>query len=178
MHQQLCFRDGRAIGEADPAAFRSAMRNFAAGVAIIATGTCDARRGMTATSACSLSDSPPSVLVSILKTAETHDALLTNRAFSLNITALEHQDLANRFAGRHAATGAAKFDQGDWGVGLTGSPILLDAVATLDCELDRALDGGTHTIAIGFVREIFTNSPRQPLVYHAGAFGTVLRAGS
>ncbi len=177
MDQQLCFRKGRAIGEAGPAAFRFAMRSFAGAVAIIATGAGESRRGMTATSACSLSDSPPSVLVCILKTAETHDALLANRAFSLNITALEHQDLANRFAGRHAATGAAKFKQGDWGVGLTGSPILLDSVATLDCELNGALDGGTHTIAIGVVREIFMNGPRQPLLYHAGAFGTVLPAG-
>ena len=46
----------------DPAAFRAGMREFAAGVTLITTGTGTERRGLTATAVCSMSVEPPSLI--------------------------------------------------------------------------------------------------------------------
>lgn len=173
MNQHQCLIEDVKMDLVEPSEFRAAMRNLTCGVVIIATGSGPDRRGMTATSVCSLSDSPPSVLVSILKTSETHDVLLRNGTFSVNLTALSHRDLADRFSGRTGIRGSARFERGDWGSGPTGAPVLMDSPASFDCEVERTFDGGTHTIVVGFVRDIGAGAAEPMLAYLRGTYGAI-----
>ncbi|MHC2580000.1 flavin reductase (DIM6/NTAB) family NADH-FMN oxidoreductase RutF [Bradyrhizobium diazoefficiens] len=70
MSQMTDFRSVEA------AEFRLAMRNLASGVAIVATGTETARRGLTVSSVTSLCMDPPCLLVGVNSSSETHTAIL------------------------------------------------------------------------------------------------------
>jgi flavin reductase (DIM6/NTAB) family NADH-FMN oxidoreductase RutF len=58
--------------------FRDALRNLASGVAIVATGVGEARRGLTASSVTSICADPPCLLVSVNTKSEAHDSILAN----------------------------------------------------------------------------------------------------
>ena len=68
-----------ATPEGDGAAFRLAMREFANGVALVATGRGDQRSGCTATSLCSLSLDPPSLLVCLTRASATLASLRNDK---------------------------------------------------------------------------------------------------
>ena len=52
----------------------------------------------------------------------------------------------------------------------TGSPLIAGAVAQIDCELEEAVPGGDHTIAIGRVVGATFDATRLPLVYFRRAY--------
>lgn len=150
--------------------FRVAMRELAAGVTIITAGREHGRRGLTATAVCSVSADPPTLLVCINRSAEGHAAITESGSFCVNVIAVEHQRLAERFAGRDGARGAERFEHGEWRALATGAPVLADAIAAFDCKLVQAIDAGTHTVFIGAVTATTVSPQRAALLYRAGSF--------
>jgi len=158
------------LDEPIPDLFRSAMRNLAGGVSVISAGRGDARCGLTATSVTSLSLEPPSLLVCIRRSSTTLAAIAAHRAFGVNVLSADHRDLAECFAGQTGLSGAARFRDGDWLSLATGAPLLADALAAIDCTLERFIEWGTHAIVIGRVRAVRPRSGAGPLVYWRGKY--------
>jgi flavin reductase (DIM6/NTAB) family NADH-FMN oxidoreductase RutF len=52
----------------------------------------------------------------------------------------------------------------------SGTPVLQNALANLDCSVVNAHDGGDHTIFVGEVREV-TVAEGAPLLYFRGQYG-------
>jgi flavin reductase (DIM6/NTAB) family NADH-FMN oxidoreductase RutF len=128
-----------------PEAFREAMRELASGVAL-ATAVFEGRRaGCAVTSLTSLSLAPASLLVCLRCESSTLRAIRNSGAFAVNILADRHEPLARRFA----AAGDERFALGDWGALATGAPVLRDALAAIDCRLERVVEHATHAILIG-----------------------------
>ncbi len=151
--------DDRARAEApraldDGANFRLAMREFASGVGIVAAGIGEVRSGCTATAIASLSLSPPSLLVCLNRATATLAAARLAGAFSVNLLAAHHRQLAERFAGVSGIKGAARFEHGDWAPLITGAPVLADALAALDCRVEDIIERHTHAIVIGAVEAV------------------------
>src|SRR5208337_2271835 len=71
-----------APADADGAAFRFAMREFASGVAIVTCGEGELRAGCTVTALASLSLTPPSLVVCISRAAATLARLRETGAFA------------------------------------------------------------------------------------------------
>ncbi len=138
-----------APADAEAAAFRFAMREFASGVAIVTCGAGESRAGCTVTALASLSLSPPSLVVCISRAAATLARLRECRAFAVSVLGAEHRSLAERFAGRGGVGGAARFSRGDWVTLVTGAPVLSDALAGIDCRVEDILDRHSHAIVIG-----------------------------
>lgn len=157
----------------DPAEFRAAMREMAAGVTIVTSGVGVHRRGLTATAVCSLSADPPALLVCVNRDAECHRAILDHGMFCVNVLGASSEALAGRFAGRDGIRGVERFAAGSWGTMATGAPVLQDAVAAFDCSLRESMDGGTHSIFIGQVEAITIGSSQAALIYRAGLFSLV-----
>lgn len=159
------------------AQFRQAMRLPANAVAVIATGLPGARAGLTMTAVCSLSDSPPSLLICVYRESAALAPIRRNRVFSVNFLGAEHAALASVFAGRGAERGDERFAHGDWTSLVTGAPILASAVASFDCQLDREVDSPSHAVLFGRVAaislrpETMQPRPKQGLVYCSGDFG-------
>ena len=138
----------------ESAVFRQAMREFAAGVALVASGGGDARSGCTVTALTSLSLTPPTLLVCLSRDALTLERLRETGAFSVNLLGARHRELADRFASRAGARGAARFAVGRWTTLATGAPALADALAAIDCRVEEILERHTHAIVIGAVAAV------------------------
>lgn len=153
--------------------FRGLMRHVPGQVNIVASGRTGHRAGLTATAVCSLTDSPPTVLVCINRRVGAHDAIFENGVFSINALAAGQQDVANVFSGQSGIKGESRFQTGSWSHGISGAPILAGAVCTLECRLSDFKPAATHTIVFG---EILAGSARHdaaPLVYLRGSYLSV-----
>lgn len=152
----------------DSGEFRRALGSFLTGVTIVTTiGPEGEPRGFTANSFTSVSLDPPLVLVCIAHKALGHPVFATAKSFAINILN-ESQKAAS---GIFASKAADKFASVDWRPGQTGSPILDGSVACFDCDTERLVDAGDHSILIGHVRD-FQHNAAQPLGYCRGAYVT------
>jgi flavin reductase (DIM6/NTAB) family NADH-FMN oxidoreductase RutF len=149
----------------DPVKQRKIMGQFATGVTVVTTGGKAGTHGLTANAVASLSLDPPLVLVAVEKRAHSMDFLKVNRCYAVNILRVEQEHLSRRFAtpGPKDFTGLRVFSA------VTGSPILADGLAYLDCVVRDILPGGDHEIFIG---EIVAGEVHggEPLLYHLGKY--------
>jgi flavin reductase (DIM6/NTAB) family NADH-FMN oxidoreductase RutF len=157
----------RPTPPANAEAFRLAMREFASGVAIVAAGQGESRNGCTATSLCSLSMEPPTLIVCLARRSTTLATIRAEGVFGLSILAGAHAELAERFAGSGGLRGAARFEGCDWTHLTTGAPLLQEAVALIDCEVEEAIERHTHAIVIGRVVAMKAQGQR-PLLHWRG----------
>jgi len=156
--------------------FKRGMRRLAAGVTIITTIHDGERNGLTATAVTSLTVEPPQLLVCVNRSAAAHDLIHKGATLCVNVLALEHRELAARFAGVDGIHGPERFLEGGWTRLKTGSPVLVDAIAAFDCVVAETVDVATHTIFIGRVVEMRVRDDGDALVYEAGSFGSVQRS--
>ena len=144
---------------------RKIMGHFATGVTVVTTDGPAGSHGMTANAVASLSLDPPLVLVAVDKRAALLEYLLKNRCFAVNILRLDQEDLSRRFA----APGPKNFSDLNITTAVTGSPVLVDGLAFLDCRVHDILPGGDHEI---FVGEILAGEYQggEPLLYFSGRY--------
>lgn len=144
--------------------FKEAMSRFATGVTIVTTKDGDVVHGFTANAFCSVSLEPPLVLVCVARTIRSHDMIGRSGVFAVNILNADQRHLAERFAGLVPDT-EDRFEGLTYTVAQTGSPILPDTLAWVDCRVWAAYDGGDHTIYVGEVMDMGVNGDRPPLLY-------------
>ena len=129
----------------DATRFRAIMGCLVAGVTVVTTldrqGT---PRGLTATAVCSVSLTPPLVLVCIDQAADCYEAFREARAFALNLLREDQERLSRQFATKDAL----KFEGIAHRPGVTGVPILSGTLAHLECLLTAQYPGGDHTILV------------------------------
>ncbi len=145
---------------AAPEAFRDAMRELASGVALLTS----VRAGCAVSSFASLSLSPASLLVCLNGESATLSAIRASGVFAVNILGARHQPLAQRFASSKIR-GADRFAEGEWGVMETGAPTLRDALAVIDCRLERVVEHATHVILIGLAVAL-AKGAQEPALLH------------
>lgn len=158
------------VAGVDRGDFLEAMSALPGPVSIITTGIGGRRMGLTASSVCSLSADRPSVIACINKNASAHDFLLSAGCFGVNFLRPGQQDAAELFTCKDVD----RFATHEWIELTTGAPILADALVALDCRLDRAIDGFSHTILIGMVEQLARRSVSDSdcLVWHRRRFRT------
>jgi 3-hydroxy-9,10-secoandrosta-1,3,5(10)-triene-9,17-dione monooxygenase reductase component len=159
-----------------PDELRLAMAQFATGVTIVTSrdgvGT---PVGTTANAVCSVSLDPPLVLVCLDRKSLTLQAVRDHGAFVLNVLGEAQRDLCAAFA-RRGSDGA--WDGVRHHLCPTATPALSEALATLDCSVDRIDPGGDHEIVIGRVVETCIQDGSAPLLFHRGAYARLAVAES
>ncbi|MFC0843806.1 flavin reductase family protein [Streptomyces noboritoensis] len=152
-----------------PEAFRTLMSEFPTGVAVVMTYDRAGRPwGMTCSSLCSLSVTPPTLLVCLRRQSPTLAALLQTGTFAVNLL---HGDA--RAVGELFSSGAAdRFDRVSWRWGGGGPHVGQDTHAIADCRVVRTADGGTHVIVFGEVFAVTTAPGRSPLLYGRQRYST------
>ena len=149
------------------------MRQLAGGVSIITTSGEGVRAGFTASSVTSLTLEPPCILVCINRKVSAWPTISREGRFCANILAVRHRALALRFSGAGGVHGAERFEEGEWITGPHGTPVLADALAAIECDLEEAVERHSHVIAIGAVRQIRLGGSGAPLVYAQGGYGGI-----
>lgn len=151
--------------------FKQAMRQCAGAVALVTVGAEHGKRtGLTVTSACSLSDNPPSLIVCVNRNASAHVRIREEGTFAINFLHEDHAALALTFSGQKGVNGDDRFAFGKWTRGATGAPVLTDAVAAFDCVLAQEFETKTHSIFVGEVRGVSHSDGAAPLVYLRSSF--------
>jgi flavin reductase len=149
----------------DQQLFRSAMSRLSAAVNIIATDGPAGRCGMTASSVCSVSDDPPTMLVCVNRNARSNAIFRRNGKLSVNILAKGQNDVSNRFASSKLTIDERFGPESDWFRRTTGAPLLNGALAALDCTVSHIQEVATHSVFFCGVESIVLGEPRQGLVY-------------
>ncbi|SRR5581483_6703408 len=151
-------------------AYRQAMRQLAGGVSVVTAGVAPRRLGFTSATVVPLSADAPRLLISFNRTSSLLLELEQCRCFGVNVLAAHHADVAARFGGHGNAKGEAQFAGECWQPMATGAPILCDALASLDCELEEVIERHSHAIVIGRVVAGRHRSAGDTLVYWRGDF--------
>jgi flavin reductase (DIM6/NTAB) family NADH-FMN oxidoreductase RutF len=153
----------------DPAAFRRILGHFCTGVVVVTALEDGAPVGMTCQSFSSLSLDPPLVMFCPAHTSTTWPRVRRAGTFAVNILADSQEHIGRSFA----ATGHDKFAGVAWAPGRTGAPLLVGAVAHIECRLDSVLPGGDHDIVIGAPLAMAEDPARSPLIFFRGTFGNL-----
>ncbi|MDE0061963.1 MAG: flavin reductase family protein [Gammaproteobacteria bacterium] len=156
------------MSQFDAGDFRTTLGQFASGV-VVATGCLDGEpAGFAAQSFTSLSLEPPLVALCPARSSQSWPKLRDSGSFCINILSERQQAVCELFA----RTGIDKFAGLEWRPGITGSPVLAEALAFVDCELLEEHNAGDHFIAVGRVRDLgVLNADAGPLVFFRGAYG-------
>lgn len=174
----LATRGGHAPGEPDQSApgvdrasFFALMSAFPTGVTIVSTlDALGQPRGLTCTATCSLSASPPLLLVCIDRQSNTLPALRQASRFVVNYLLAGRGELSNRFAGRLPD----RWAQVSWRPTPSGMPWLhQDSLAYAECAVLDEVIAGDHVIVIGKVESGQAPAPgTQPLIYFRRTYAT------
>ncbi len=155
-------------GQADTApveamAFREAMARLASAVHLITTEGPGGRAGFTASAVCSVSDTPPTLLVCINRSSSAYEAFSRNDVLCVNTLSVDHQPIAGSFGGKTPME--ERFAAASWRVLSTGAPVLIDALVTFDCRIIDRHSVGTHDVLYCAVQAVATPGGSPALVY-------------
>src|SRR5437762_11296374 len=155
--------------------FRGAMRQLTGGVSVITAGHGSDISGMTVTSVSSLSVDPPALIVSINRGASSWPLLKRYGCFGVNILTADQIDIAERFTGKEGLKGAERFAGARWTTRSSGVPLLVDALAAIDCEIEEIFERHSHAIIIGRVLDIQVSARTAALAYWQGQYVAIDR---
>ncbi|WP_067460182.1 flavin reductase family protein [Actinomadura macra] len=151
----------------NPVDMRRVMGRFTTGVAVITTLDADGDpHGMTVNSLTSVSLDPPMILVCFGARARTALAVAASGRFAVSILAARQEPIARRFAGRgedHFAGLPLTYGEHD-------VPVVPDALAHLECAVDRQVTAGDHVVVFGAVQRT-CDRDGLPLAFLGGRFG-------
>lgn len=160
---------------ASGADFKRALRQIASPVAIVTAANEGDIGGVTATTFCSVSSDPPTFLVCLNKGSTVAGLIDASGQFAVNLLADEQHAIARSFSGSESGN-AALFGKGGWSSLISEAPVLDDAVACLDCDVETRVDAGSHNLYLGRIRAIST-AERDVLLYRDGLFRRLQPAG-
>jgi flavin reductase len=163
-------------GPVTPERFRSVLGRFVTGISIMTAVDADGSpHGMTANALTSVSLEPPLVLVCVDRSAIMADLMERADGFALSFLRVEQEELSTWFATPDRPTGAAQFQDLATSTRVTGSPVLDECLAWLDCRRWALYDGGDHVIVVGEVVALGETDDRSaaPLLYDRGRYARV-----
>jgi flavin reductase len=152
--------------------FRDAMAGLGAAVNIITSDGAAGLAGCTASAVCGVTDEPPTLLVCINRGSRNNAAFRANGRLCVNVLNAEQQMLAAHFA-NSALPVAERFAAAQWDRLVTSAPVLRDALASLDCEIESTTEVGTHTVFFCAVKAAHTHVAGDALIYYGRRYHRV-----
>jgi flavin reductase (DIM6/NTAB) family NADH-FMN oxidoreductase RutF len=149
--------------EADRMEFCALMSSFPTGVTVVTAMTADGvPRGLTCTAMASVSVDPPMLLACLSNRSGTLAAIGESMSFAVNILHAGGRGTAELFASQTAD----RFGLVAWRLSsMVAAPLLIeDALALAECQVDRMVPAGDHTVVIGRVVRV-SNTAQAPLMY-------------
>ena len=150
----------------DASSFRQALAQFASGVTVVTTrDAAGDPMGLTVSAFCSVSLSPPLVLVSVDVGSEAHAGFRDSGVFAVSILAEGQDDVSRLFA----RPGLSKFRELSLTPGQGGLPMVPGALAHIECAVRAAHPAGDHILYVGEIVALAVR-PGRPLLYNRGGY--------
>jgi flavin reductase (DIM6/NTAB) family NADH-FMN oxidoreductase RutF len=147
----------------DGDALRWVMRLYPSGVSVLTVDADGDRIGVTIGSLVSLSLEPALVGVSIGRELAVHELLRRAGAFAVSLLRGDQGQVAAQFA--RGAPPIALWAGVETRTGATGAPLLVDALAWLECRVAAEHRVGDHTFFVGEVVAIDEGETGSALAY-------------
>lgn len=154
----------------DPRHFRNVLGTWPTGVCVITSTDPDGtRHGLVVGSFASISLDPPLVGFFPDKSSTTWPKIAVNGRFCVNVLGAGQLDLCKRFAARSDD----KFGELAHGQTPSGQPLLDDAIAWMDCTVERVEEIGDHLLVVGAVESLDRSEAGTPLLFFRGQYHDV-----
>lgn len=152
----------------DQREFRTVMSQFATGVVIVTSVHNGMPVGMAVNSFTSVSLDPPLVAFCAARSSTTWPRLREAGGFAVNVLGSHHEEVCRVFS----LTGANRFalEGVEWTRSPSGRPLLADALAWLDCQVEAVYPAGDHDIVLGRAMDVATGNGGAPLIFFRGAY--------
>lgn len=148
--------------------FKNGMSNLGAAVNVITTQGPAGRAGFTASAVCSVTDTPPTLLVCLNRSASVFETFKANQVLCVNTLAAHQTELSNAFGGKTPMQ--ERFAKAQWSTLCTQAPVLNDALVSFDCEVVQSMSVGSHDVLICEVKAMQQNQGRNALMYFNRAY--------
>ncbi|MDE0805845.1 MAG: flavin reductase family protein [Acidimicrobiales bacterium] len=153
----------------DQAHYRQVLGHFPTGVTVVA-GVNDGKPvGLAIGSFFSVSIDPPLVGFCVGKSSNSWKAIEPTGSFCVNVLGADQEEVCRVFASK----GDDKFATIGWSETESGSPVINDVLAWVDCDVDEVHDGGDHHIVVGRVRGMDVGHEGEPLVFFRGGYANL-----
>jgi flavin reductase (DIM6/NTAB) family NADH-FMN oxidoreductase RutF len=150
----------------DSARFRTILGHFATGVTVVTGHSADGPAGLAANSFTSVSLEPPLILVCMAHSSGTWPLIRDSGHFAVNILGDHQEETCRRFGARSGD----RFEGVGWTRGKTGSPVLHEAIAFIDCVIEAEHVAGDHMIVVGRVVDLGELAEGGPLLFWRGGY--------
>ena len=147
----------------DQHTFRQGMANLGAAVNVITTDGGAGQAGFTASAVCSVTDTPPTLLVCLNRSASVFETFKINQVLCVNTLSSQQQHLSNLFGGKTPML--ERFAQGTWSTLLTNALVLEDALVSFDCEVVQTMSVGSHDVLFCQVKAMKQSYGLNALMY-------------
>jgi flavin reductase (DIM6/NTAB) family NADH-FMN oxidoreductase RutF len=155
---------------AEPDELRALLARFPTGVTVVTVDANGQRLGLTLGSLVSLSLDPTLVGFAVSKDAALHELLREAGGCALSLLAAGQDWLAQHFA--RGVPPIAMWHGVATEPGASGAPLLVGALAWLECSLRDEVPAGTHTFFVCDVRRIEPGVEAPALVRVRGEYTT------
>lgn len=148
--------------------FRQTLARWASGVSVVTAREGDRLVGMTVSAFCSVSLSPPLILICASHDSETCAVIQSTQQFAVNVLAEHQHELSQRFSNPNLE--GHRFEDLPYDFGQMQLPLLAETSAALECQVTTSHVAGDHRIFIAEVRHT-THSDRAPLLFLKTNYG-------
>lgn len=149
---------------------KTALRMFTYGLYAVTARHGDEVAMMTANFTTQSAFTPPMVALAVEADSKTHRLIEAGGALAINVFESGQRELAGQL-GKRSIKSPAKADGVAWTPGpVTGSPLLPDALAWLECRVTGRLPSGDHTVYVCEVVEAGVNREGMPLTMAESGF--------
>jgi flavin reductase (DIM6/NTAB) family NADH-FMN oxidoreductase RutF len=151
----------------DPRHFRTVLGAYPTGVCVITSVDAQgARTGLVVGSFTSISLDPPLVGFFPDKRSSSWPRIAATGRFCVNVLGADQLDLCRHFASR----ADDKFAELAHGHSPSGLPLLDNALAWIDCSIERVDDVGDHFLVVGAVEAMDARMEGTPLLFFRGQY--------
>ena len=99
---------------------------------------------------------PPLVGFFVANTSKSWPAINGSGSFSVSVLGHDQAGISSRFA----VSETDKFAGVEWRPAPSGNPLLVGAVAFVDCKIERVVETGDHSLVLGRVLEMGVETGR------------------
>ncbi len=153
----------------DDATKKEALRLFTYGLYAVTTGDATRWNAFTANWLSQVSFEPPLVAVSVENASVSLPIIRATGHFAVNVLTAEQRELAGTL-GKSLAKHPGKLEGLTRGTGEAGCPVLLEAAAWVECQVESELAAGDSTLVLGRVVGAQVQRREDPLTMRAAGF--------
>lgn len=119
---------------------------FHYGIYLVTIAVPEGYNGMIASWVTQCSHKPPLIALAIRKNRLSHKQILETKKFCVNVLPRESATMIQQFK---IADWTNKFTACSYNLSPNGLPVVNDCIGFLDCQLEKTIDTGDHTLFIG-----------------------------